>query len=101
MAKTKKPKKQQLTDIPLLENVRILKSGAWGYILHGKAIFKSTNVEAVNSFSKWVTDTVLKEAERMQLLEGEPKILPQCHVCDTPRWSGGGNNYESVVRQKY
>ncbi len=52
--KTKKPKKHYPTDIPLAENVRLLKCGAWGYIHKEKAIFKSVNVETVNSFAKWV-----------------------------------------------
>lgn len=109
MAKTKKPKKHYPTDIPLAENVRILKCGAWGYILNQKAIFYSEDVNKVNSFSKWARSTkngdfdnpskvIIETAKEWQKLEGEPKILPQCHLCDAAIWRVEGNNYASQIK---
>ena len=95
---TKKKYKSQLSDIPLAENVKLLKDGSWGYIHNGKAIFQSVNVETTNLFSKWVNDTVLKEAKRMQLLEGETKPLPKCHLCDAATWRVEGNYYEAQIK---
>jgi len=110
----KKKYKSQVTDIPLADNVRLLKSGAWGYVYEGKAIFKSADVYIVNSFSEWVKngyysfisgkyskwskDEILKEASRIQKLKGEPKILPQCHLCDMGTWRVEGNNYEAQTK---
>lgn len=115
--KTKRVKKHYPTDIPLAENVRLLRCGAWGYIHEKKPIFKSEDVDKVNAFSNWVqigyfaivagkyicwtNEEILKEAARMQLLEGEPKILPECHLCDNKMWRVESNHYEAVVRQKY
>lgn len=110
--KPKKPKKHYPSDIPLADNVRLLKCGAWGYIYGGKAIFRSEDVNKVNDFAKWANEDVigtyltfkeliLAEAKRLQRLEGEPHILPKCHLCDTPHWSGGGNHFEAVVKEKY
>lgn len=107
MAKTKRVKKQYPTDIPLAENVRLLKCGAWGYIYEGNAIFRSKDVEKVNEFSNLVKSSLLCKihikfmAENWQILEGEPKILPQCHLCDAATWRVEGNNYGAVIRQKY
>lgn len=89
-------KKSTKKEIEIAANVRLLKCGKWGYILNEKAIFKSTNVETVNLFSKWVFDTVLKEAERMQLLEGETDVMPQ--VFEVPNWNGAGHNYEAQTK---
>lgn len=117
MAKTKRVKKHYPTDIPLAENVRLLKCGAWGYIYDSKAVFKSKDVEMVNEFSRHVKEQNLKYkigisgaflvspievwAAEWQKLEGEPKILPNCHLCDNKTWRVEGNHYEAVVRQKY
>jgi hypothetical protein len=73
-----------------------LKCGKWGYIHNAKVIFKSANVEIVNLFSKWVFDTVLKEGERMQILESNEDVMPQ--VFDMPTWSGAGHNFESQMK---
>jgi len=120
--KTKKDKKHYPTDIPLENNVRLLKSGAWGYIYEGVAIFRSVDVLKVNEFSKlvlklkkrlneWIIDSktkgkmlteeVLRLGNERQKLEGEPKILPNCHLCDAATWRVEGHYYESVCRQKY
>ena len=99
-------------EIQLEKNVRLLRSGAWGYIHNKVAIFQSKNAETCNSFSKWAKDVtesgifdsssnvILETAKHWQKLEGEPKILPKCHLCDAPHWYAGSNNYEAVVRQQ-
>ena len=106
--KTKKPKKHYPTDIPLAENVRLLKCGAWGYVYNGRAIFRSADVDKVNSFSNWAKETIesgifddsnkeiLETADFFQKFEGEPKILPQCF--DSPHWRVEGNNYEAKTK---
>jgi len=109
-------------DIPLADNVRLLKSGAWGYIYEGKAIFRSIDVLKVNEFARLIVrykntlddyiafeetiqlmlkDEAFRLANEWQQLEGEPKILPQCHLCDAATWRVEGHYYESVCRQKY
>lgn len=100
---TKKPKKHYPTDIPLAENVRLLKCGAWGYIHEGKAILKSEDVNKINEFSKWVhtianPKMILLEASYNQKLIGETKVLPKCHLCDNGIWRVEGNNYESQTK---
>ena len=92
MAKKKPTKKE----IPLCENVRLLKCGKWGYIHNAKFIFKSEKVDTVNLFSKWVTGIVTKEGERMQILESNEDVMPQ--VFDMPTWSGAGHNFESQMK---
>jgi hypothetical protein len=111
-----KKQKTESKEIELCENVRLLRSGAWGYIHNKVAIFQSTDVGMVNEFSRHVEERKLKNpigvdgifqvlpievwAAEWQKLEGEPKILPKCHLCDAPHWSSGSNNYEAVVRQQ-
>jgi hypothetical protein len=112
--------KKQLSEkkeIMLEENVRLLRSGAWGYIHKKKAIFQSMNAETCNSFSNWVfaysswadvnkiekkeiQNAIISEALNRQQSEPKIQILPKCHLCDAPHWYAGSNNYEAVVRQQ-
>ncbi len=105
----KKTYYSQLTDIPLADNVRLLSCGSWGYIYKKKAIFKSSDVLKVNAFSIWVKSTkngdfdnpnrvILETAKEWQILEGETKPLPNCHLCDMGTWRVEGNNYESQIK---
>jgi len=96
MESKKKRKKHYPTDIPLCENVKLLKCGAWGYIHNGKAAYKSTDVQKVNAFSNWVTFVVTNEGEQLQLTEGKTDVMPQIH--DSPLWRVEGHNYESQTK---
>ncbi len=114
LSKKQKAAKQE---IELEPNVRLLNSGAWGYVYEGKAIFRSADVLKVNLFSDWVKSylestyqwrfkekrgkeikkEILETAKEWQKLEGEPKILPQ--VFEQVHWRGGdGNNFESQIK---
>jgi hypothetical protein len=106
--------KKQLSEkkeIQLCENVRLLRSGAWGYIYKKKAIFQSMNAEKCNEFSIWAESTkngdfdnpnkvILETAFEWQQKEPKIQILPKCHLCDAPHWYASGENYGAVIRQQ-
>ena len=106
MAKHKKETKAENEARVLADNVRVLRSGLYGYVLNGKAILKSSALENVNLFSKQVQNSSynyfqIKEAAKIWQ-KNEPLFIPnQLPNTKGERIVSGGNHYEAVIRQKY
>lgn len=111
MAKHKKETKAENEARVLADNVRVLRSGIYGYIYKGKAILQSSNYNACNKFSKHVAEWIKLNTgeseffilEAAKLLQKEQTLFIPNELPSTKgeRIISGGNHYEAVVRQKY
>ena len=116
MAKHKKETKAENEARVLEDNVRVLRSGLYGFIFKGKCILKSADLVVINGFSKHVKKTaewidqsqntklfkslIIQDALSLQLKQ--PLFIPnQLPNTKVERIVSGGNHYEAVVRQKY
>lgn len=84
------------------ENVKVLASGYYGYILEDKAIFKSCNIKTANKFAAWANNEtdlgiIVEKAVEWQQKE-DSKLLP-C-IFDLGKDVRPSNFYESVLKEK-
>lgn len=95
----------------LAQNVKVLSCGRYGYILNGKAIFKSNNLKKVNDFSNYCNSAFIemssnkigaikKEAERRQKIEGDFFVKNELPSTSLDRVTKRSNYFESVVQEK-
>ena len=101
MAKTNKHNSPlDKSKIELEDNVRVLQSGIYGYILNGESTFESADRKNVNAFAI-EKNKILKAiiSEGKQLAKLEPKHIPNELPSEAKeKIHGKTNNHEAQIK---